>query len=86
MPTLRFVQTGDWHLGQSYRNVADPDLTERLRRGRLEAVGRILARAETLGAAFVLVAGDQFEGSQPDRETVRAMLDPSATTRECPST
>src|SRR3954470_9831396 len=71
---LRFVQTGDWHLGQAYRNVG-PELAERLRGARLEAVGRGLGLAERLRAAFVVVVGDQFDGPRPDPDVVRGMLD-----------
>ncbi len=75
MPMLRFVQTSDWHLGQAYGNVADAGLSASLRQARLEAVTRVLLQSVQLGAAFVLVAGDQFEGNLPDRETVTGMLD-----------
>jgi len=75
MPTLRFVQTSDWHLGQSYGSVGADDLSARLRQARLDAVTRVLHEAGNRGAAFVLVAGDQFEGEMPNRETVTGMLD-----------
>ncbi|MBV8612115.1 MAG: hypothetical protein JO034_32325, partial [Singulisphaera sp.] len=55
---LRFIQTGDWHLGQAYRKF-DGDLAERLRASRLEAIVRILAEAERSRATFVAVTGDQ---------------------------
>ncbi len=71
---LRFFQTGDWHLGQAYRQF-DVDLADRLRAGRLEAIGRVLEEADRSGAAFVLAAGDQFDGPQPDPRLVRELLD-----------
>ena len=74
MPSLRFVQTGDWHLGQAYRNV-EPELAERLRAGRLDAVGRTLAEADRRGAAFAIAAGDQFDGPQPSPGLVRELFD-----------
>ncbi len=74
MASLLFVQTGDWHLGQPYRNVG-LDLAPKLRAGRLEAVSRVLERAKNLGAAFVLATGDQFDGPNPDPGLVRDMLD-----------
>ncbi|CAN5855171.1 hypothetical protein BH23PLA1_BH23PLA1_40390 [soil metagenome] len=74
MASLRFVQTGDWHLGQPYRNVG-LDLAPRLRAARLEAVGRVLQQAKNLGAAFVLATGDQFDGPNPDPSLVRELLE-----------
>src|SRR3954447_15068276 len=73
-PMLRFLQTGDWHLGQAYRKF-DADLADRLRASRLEVIGRILREAERSGSAFVAVTGDQFDGTRPDPLLVRGMLD-----------
>jgi DNA repair exonuclease SbcCD nuclease subunit len=42
---LRFIQTGDWHLGQAYRKF-DASLADRLRSSRLEVIGRILQEAK----------------------------------------
>ena len=72
--TLRFLHTSDWHLGQPYRSLP-PELADRLRSGRLEAVGRMLAAAESLGIDLALVAGDQFDGPNPDPALVGRMLD-----------
>jgi DNA repair exonuclease SbcCD nuclease subunit len=74
MTLLRFVQTGDWHLGQAYR-WAGAELAERLRSARLEAVSRVLEAAERLGAAFVLATGDQFDGPRPAPRLVSALLE-----------
>ena len=71
---LRFLQTGDWHLGQAYRKF-DANLADRLRASRLEVIGRILREAERSGSAFVAVTGDQFDGPRPDPLLVRGMLD-----------
>ena len=71
---IRLLHTSDWHLGQPYRNLA-PELADRLRRGRLDAVGRMLDAAESLGIDLVLAAGDQFDGTNPDPGLVRKMLD-----------
>ncbi len=70
---LRFLQTGDWHLGQAYRKF-DASLADRLRASRLEVIGRILQEAERSGSAFVAVTGDQFDGPRPDPLLVRGML------------
>jgi DNA repair exonuclease SbcCD nuclease subunit len=71
--SVRFLQTSDWHLGQPYGNVR-ADLADRLRRGRVEAVGRILAEARRLKVDFVLAAGDQFDGPNPDPAHLDAMF------------
>jgi len=73
-PMLRFFQTGDWHLGQPYRQF-DADRANALRAARLDAVGRVLAEAEAAGVAFVAVTGDQFDGPHPDPDLVRELLD-----------
>ncbi len=79
---LRFVQTGDWHLGQSYGAIPDPSLADRLREARLSAVARVLAEARRLGAAFVLAAGDQFDTISPDPRWVSGMFDAVASAPE----
>src|SRR3954447_9249360 len=71
---LRFIQTGDWHLGQAYRKF-DAGSAERLRASRLDAIGTVLSEAERREAAFVVATGDQFDGPQPDPPLVREMLD-----------
>jgi len=48
---------------------------------RLNVIGKILAEAERLGADFVVAAGDQFDGSQPDSTLVRGMLEQIGTSR-----
>jgi DNA repair exonuclease SbcCD nuclease subunit len=75
MATLRFLHTGDWHLGKSYRNVPDPELAVRLREARLDAVARILDVAREWAAAFVLAAGDQFDAEMPDPRWLRGLLE-----------
>ena len=79
---LRFVQTGDWHLGQPYRNVPDPTLGDRLRRERLSSVGRVLGAARDRGAAFVLATGDQFDAMSPDSSWLRGMFEVIASYRD----
>lgn len=74
MATLKFLQTGDWHIGQPYRNL-DDDLARDLRRARLEAVSRALDEARRRSVAFVLACGDQFDGPWPDTNLVRDLLD-----------
>ncbi|MFI5455890.1 MAG: exonuclease SbcCD subunit D [Isosphaerales bacterium] len=73
MASLRLIQTSDWHFGQQFGTV-EPSLASRLRQARADAVEQVLQTAERTSADLVLVAGDQFDGSMPERCLVDAML------------
>lgn len=69
---MKFVHTADWQLGKPFSRIADPDKAAKLRNERIEAVRRIgdFVRAE--GAEFVLVAGDLFDSTTPEKSVVSA--------------
>src|SRR5215472_4963006 len=76
---MRFIQTGDWHLGQALRRF-DAAVSETLRGARLRAIDRLLREAERSGADFVAVVGDQFDGPQPAPALVRGLFELIAST------
>ncbi|BAM03902.1 metallophosphoesterase family protein [Phycisphaera mikurensis] len=69
---LTFVHAADLHLGQPLHFLGGGDAAPRVRQLRLEAIDRIGALAAERGAAFVLVAGDLFDGGLVDDRTVAA--------------
>lgn len=69
---LRFIHTADWQLGKPFARVADAEKRARLRQERLAVIARIGEVAQAQGAAFVLVAGDLFDSTTPDKSTVSA--------------
>lgn len=72
---LTFVHTADVHLGQPLHRIAEasgPDAAARLRQLRLEAIDRIGALAREREAAFVVIAGDLFDGGLVDDRTLVA--------------
>ncbi|MBM4025717.1 MAG: DNA repair exonuclease [Planctomycetes bacterium] len=69
---VRFIHTADWQVGKPYSRVADPACWALLRQERIAVIGRIGEVARDRKAQFVLVAGDLFDTSSPDRRTVSA--------------
>ena len=69
---LTLVHTADLHLGQPLHALGDGDAAARVRQLRLEAIDRVGGLAEARGAAFVLIAGDLFDGGLVDDRTVVA--------------
>lgn len=69
-PPVRFLHTADWQLGKPFGRVTSPDRQARLRRERIDVIGRIGEVAAARGARFVVVAGDVFDSFRPSRETL----------------
>lgn len=59
---VRFIHTSDWQLGMT-RHYLPPEAQARFTGERIEAIRRIGKLAQTVGAQFVVVAGDVFEHS-----------------------
>lgn len=70
---FRFVHAADLHLDTPFSGLGQlaPDLAARLRDASLTALDRVVAEALRVDAAFVVLAGDIYDG--PDRGT-RAQL------------
>lgn len=68
----RFIHTADWQVGKPFARVEDPDKRALLRRERIEVLKRIGRVAVDRKAEFILVAGDLFDSTTPDKSTVSA--------------
>jgi len=71
-PMLTFLHTADWQIGKPFQGIADASKRERLRNYRIDAVKSLAEVARREGAAFILVAGDLFDSSTPDNDTIAA--------------
>jgi DNA repair exonuclease SbcCD nuclease subunit len=70
---MKFLHTADWQIGKPFESIEDPAKRERLRAARLEAIRGLRPVVEKHQAAFVVVCGDLFDSSLPDRATVSAL-------------
>ena len=70
---MKFLHTADWQIGKPFESIEDPAKRERLRSARLESIRALRPLVEEHGAAFVVVCGDLFDSSLPDRATVSAL-------------
>jgi len=71
--TVRFIHTADWQIGRPFGTVEREESRVRLRQQRIESVGRIAELVREREAAFVIVAGDLFDGDSPDGATVSGL-------------
>jgi DNA repair exonuclease SbcCD nuclease subunit len=69
---MRFLHTADWQIGKPFARVPDAQKGTLLRQERIAVVKRIGNIAREKNASFVLVAGDLFDSTTPDRSTVSA--------------
>ena len=70
---VRFIHTADWQSGKPFARIEDNDKRALLRNERTEVVRRIGRLAGEQKADFVLVAGDLFDSTTPDKSTVSAV-------------
>lgn len=71
---MRFLHTSDWQLGMTRHFLGEGDQAT-FSQARLDAVVGLADVAREHACAFVVVAGDVFETSQPDRRTIGRALD-----------
>jgi len=73
MPTFSFVHAADLHLDSPFKGIGStaPHVAEQLREASLAAFDTLVAKCLELGAAFLVVAGDVYDG--PERG-LRAQL------------
>jgi DNA repair exonuclease SbcCD nuclease subunit len=72
---VRFLHTGDWHIGKSFAQVHDPQRRGVLVQARLDVIARIAALAREHGVADVLVAGDVFDAVDVGQTVLRQPLE-----------
>jgi DNA repair exonuclease SbcCD nuclease subunit len=73
MTDFRFVHAADLHLDTPFEGVAKaaPEVGDALREASLEALDRLVALTLDEGAAFLVLAGDIYDGAE---RGVRAQL------------
>lgn len=69
---IKLLHTADWHLGARFPAFADAD-EKRLRQQRLQTVRQVLGLAELRRVHAVVVAGDIFDGPEPEEQWWRAL-------------
>ena len=70
---MRFLHTADWQIGKPFQSIEDSAMREALRRQRLDTVRGLKALIDGHDLAFVVVCGDLFDSSTPDKATVSAL-------------
>ena len=70
---MRFLHTADWQIGKPFQSIEDVAKREALRRQRLDTVRALKALIDAHGLAFVVVCGDLYDSSTPDKATVSAL-------------
>jgi len=70
---MRFLHTADWQIGKPFQSIQDSAKRETLRRQRLDTVRGLKGLIDEHRLAFVVVCGDLFDSSTPDKSTVSAL-------------
>ncbi len=68
---MKFIHTGNWHLGMPFTHVQDK--ADSLRQARVDAVKQVIALAEKERVDFVLAAGDLFDDNRISAATVEPL-------------
>lgn len=71
--SIKIMHTADNHIGLEFRN--QPELRDRLKQERLDALRRIVTEANTRNCDFLVVAGDLFENINVPQRLVREVCD-----------
>lgn len=71
--SIRFIHTGDWHLGKTFGTLPE-GLSGELSSARFDAISRIADIARQRHATHVLVAGDVFDGPDIARVDLRRAM------------
>ncbi len=71
---LRLLHAGDLHLGSPF-SAFSPRAAAARRARQLEALEKLIADAKTCGAQLLLFAGDCFDSTTPELDTVRRFFD-----------
>jgi DNA repair exonuclease SbcCD nuclease subunit len=69
-----FIHTADWHLGKPFHGIEDDQKRALVQQERLAAIRRIGELVRERQAAFVVVAGDNFDSPQATNATISAAL------------
>ena len=66
--TMRFVHSGDWHIGVAAGHAGAA--ADRVRKARVEAARAVVAAARVEAADFIVLAGDTFDSNGVSRSLV----------------
>ena len=69
---MKFIHTADWQIGKPFARIRDANKRALVQQARIDAIKRIGVIAGDCKAEFVLVAGDLFDSTTPDKATVSA--------------
>jgi len=72
MRPVNFLHSADWQIGKPFARIGDPQKNSVVRQERIHAIDRLGAAAREVEAAFVVVAGDLFDSTTPEKSTVSA--------------
>lgn len=70
---MRFLHTADWQIGKPFQSIQDSSKREALRQQRLDTVRSFKSLIDSQELDFVVVCGDLFDSSTPDKATVSAL-------------
>lgn len=70
---MKFLHTADWQIGMKAVHV--DRAAARVRAERVDAAGRVVETARSVGAEFMVVAGDVFEDNGVDRVLIQKIVD-----------
>ena len=71
----RFIHTADWQIGKPYLQIKDDEKRFKVKRERIDVIGRIRDAAQKNGSRFVLIAGDLFDSPTPSISAVTEVLE-----------
>jgi len=72
MSPVNFLHSADWQIGKPFAGIDDPQKNSVVRQERILAIDRLGAAARNVEAEFVVVAGDLFDSTTPEKSTVSA--------------
>lgn len=67
---MKILHTADWQIGKPFAGINDAHKCSLVRQERIAAIDRLGAAARKSGAEAVIVSGDLFDSTTPDRPTV----------------
>lgn len=69
---MNFLHTADWQIGKPFAGIEDPQKCSLVRQERINAIDRLGEAAKRCDAEFVVVAGDLFDSTTPEKSIVSA--------------
>ena len=70
---MHFLHTADWQIGKPFQSISEHAKREPLRQQRLDSIRAFQSLIQTHQIDFVVVSGDLFDSSTPDKATVSAL-------------